>query len=105
MFQDQEIDEELELLVLASDGLWDVVPNEASPVHACMLALLSVFCLAVSCPLGLLLVERNLKIFRLSTSTPGDCFSFCQNSKPKLLKWFCPPLSMISLDVFSEFSC
>ncbi|XP_009629031.1 probable protein phosphatase 2C 76 isoform X1 [Nicotiana tomentosiformis] len=26
--QDQEIDEELELLVLASDGLWDVVPNE-----------------------------------------------------------------------------
>ena len=27
-FQDQEVDEELELLVLASDGLWDVVPNE-----------------------------------------------------------------------------
>ncbi|KAK6794604.1 hypothetical protein RDI58_008057 [Solanum bulbocastanum] len=26
--QDQEIDEEVELLVLASDGLWDVVPNE-----------------------------------------------------------------------------
>ncbi|KAL2556191.1 putative protein phosphatase 2C 76 [Forsythia ovata] len=26
--QDQEIDQELELLVLASDGLWDVVPNE-----------------------------------------------------------------------------
>ncbi|GKU89145.1 hypothetical protein SLEP1_g3325 [Rubroshorea leprosula] len=26
--QDQEIDEDLELLVLASDGLWDVVPNE-----------------------------------------------------------------------------
>ncbi|GFY83426.1 protein phosphatase 2C family protein [Actinidia rufa] len=26
--QVQEIDEELELLVLASDGLWDVVPNE-----------------------------------------------------------------------------
>lgn len=26
--QDQEMDEELELLVLASDGLWDVVPNE-----------------------------------------------------------------------------
>ncbi|KAJ8536869.1 hypothetical protein K7X08_035270 [Anisodus acutangulus] len=26
--QDQEVDEELELLVLASDGLWDVVPNE-----------------------------------------------------------------------------
>ncbi|KAL4347881.1 hypothetical protein GQ457_17G024340 [Hibiscus cannabinus] len=26
--QDQEIDEEFELLVLASDGLWDVVPNE-----------------------------------------------------------------------------
>uniref|UniRef100_A0A5B7ASA9 protein-serine/threonine phosphatase n=1 Tax=Davidia involucrata TaxID=16924 RepID=A0A5B7ASA9_DAVIN len=26
--QDQVIDEELELLVLASDGLWDVVPNE-----------------------------------------------------------------------------
>ncbi|KAM7463701.1 hypothetical protein LguiA_031822 [Lonicera macranthoides] len=26
--QDQEIDKELELLVLASDGLWDVVPNE-----------------------------------------------------------------------------
>ncbi|KAI4307133.1 hypothetical protein L6164_030352 [Bauhinia variegata] len=26
--QDQEIDEELELLVLASDGLWDVVPND-----------------------------------------------------------------------------
>ncbi len=30
-FQDQEIDEELELLVLASDGLWDVVPNDVSP--------------------------------------------------------------------------
>ncbi|CAI9774175.1 unnamed protein product [Fraxinus pennsylvanica] len=26
--QEQEIDQELELLVLASDGLWDVVPNE-----------------------------------------------------------------------------
>ncbi|XP_044506417.1 probable protein phosphatase 2C 76 isoform X2 [Mangifera indica] len=26
--QDQEIDEEFDLLVLASDGLWDVVPNE-----------------------------------------------------------------------------
>uniref|UniRef100_A0A2P2KF91 protein-serine/threonine phosphatase n=2 Tax=Rhizophora mucronata TaxID=61149 RepID=A0A2P2KF91_RHIMU len=26
--QDQVIDEEIELLVLASDGLWDVVPNE-----------------------------------------------------------------------------
>lgn len=26
--QEQEIDDELELLVLASDGLWDVVPNE-----------------------------------------------------------------------------
>ncbi|GMP24723.1 hypothetical protein CsSME_00001894 [Camellia sinensis var. sinensis] len=26
--QDQEIDAEFELLVLASDGLWDVVPNE-----------------------------------------------------------------------------
>lgn len=74
MFQDQEIDEEVELLVLASDGLWDVVPNEVSPVHACMLALVLVFfltpsyfslCLAVSCPPGLLLVECNLKIFRL----------------------------------------
>lgn len=29
-FQDQVIDEELELLVLASDGLWDVVPNDVS---------------------------------------------------------------------------
>lgn len=26
--QEQEVNEELELLVLASDGLWDVVPNE-----------------------------------------------------------------------------
>ncbi|OWM79627.1 probable protein phosphatase 2C 76 isoform X1 [Punica granatum] len=26
--QEQEIDEEFELLILASDGLWDVVPNE-----------------------------------------------------------------------------
>ncbi|KAH6828070.1 Protein phosphatase 2C family protein [Perilla frutescens var. hirtella] len=26
--QDQEVDRDLELLVLASDGLWDVVPNE-----------------------------------------------------------------------------
>ncbi|XP_022764050.1 probable protein phosphatase 2C 76 isoform X1 [Durio zibethinus] len=26
--QDREMDEEIELLVLASDGLWDVVPNE-----------------------------------------------------------------------------
>lgn len=33
-FQDQKIDEEFELLVLASDGLWDVVPNEVSvPTH------------------------------------------------------------------------
>ncbi|CAK9187732.1 unnamed protein product [Ilex paraguariensis] len=32
--QDQEIDEELELLVLASDGLWDVVPNEVSPLRS-----------------------------------------------------------------------
>ena len=28
--QDQEIDGELEFLILASDGLWDVVPNEVS---------------------------------------------------------------------------
>ncbi|KAK9145411.1 hypothetical protein Sjap_005314 [Stephania japonica] len=28
--QEQEIDEEFELLVLASDGLWDVVPNEGA---------------------------------------------------------------------------
>ncbi|KVI08131.1 Protein phosphatase 2C (PP2C)-like protein [Cynara cardunculus var. scolymus] len=27
-FQEQELDEAFELLVLASDGLWDVVPNE-----------------------------------------------------------------------------
>lgn len=26
--QEQEIDDELEFLILASDGLWDVVPNE-----------------------------------------------------------------------------
>ncbi|VAH23583.1 unnamed protein product [Triticum turgidum subsp. durum] len=26
--QDQEIDDEMEFLILASDGLWDVVPNE-----------------------------------------------------------------------------
>ena len=26
--QEQVIDQEFELLVLASDGLWDVVPNE-----------------------------------------------------------------------------
>lgn len=30
MLQEQEVDEELELLVLASDGLWDVVPNEVN---------------------------------------------------------------------------
>lgn len=28
--QDLEVDEGFELLVLASDGLWDVVPNEVS---------------------------------------------------------------------------
>lgn len=28
--QDQEIDGELEFLILASDGLWDVVSNEVS---------------------------------------------------------------------------
>lgn len=28
MLQDQEVDQDLELLVLASDGLWDVVANE-----------------------------------------------------------------------------
>lgn len=27
-FQEQELGEEFELLVLASDGLWDVVPND-----------------------------------------------------------------------------
>ncbi|GAA0168185.1 protein phosphatase [Lithospermum erythrorhizon] len=34
--QDQEIDEELELLVLASDGLWDVVSNEDAASLAAM---------------------------------------------------------------------
>ena len=39
--QEQEIDGELEFLILASDGLWDVVPNEVSltytkfDTHAC----------------------------------------------------------------------
>lgn len=28
MLQDQEVDQDVDLLVLASDGLWDVVPNE-----------------------------------------------------------------------------
>ncbi|GJX76608.1 probable protein phosphatase 2C 76 [Tanacetum coccineum] len=31
--QEQELDEEFELLVLASDGLWDVVPNECDKYH------------------------------------------------------------------------
>jgi serine/threonine protein phosphatase PrpC len=30
LFQEQKIDEEFDLLVLASDGLWDVVPNEVN---------------------------------------------------------------------------
>ena len=37
--QDQEIDEEFELLVLASDGLWDVVPNDVSPALSLSLSL------------------------------------------------------------------
>ncbi|KAK1269595.1 putative protein phosphatase 2C 52 [Acorus gramineus] len=28
--QEDEVDKELEFMVLASDGLWDVVPNEVS---------------------------------------------------------------------------
>lgn len=28
--QEQEINDELEFLIIASDGLWDVVPNEVS---------------------------------------------------------------------------
>lgn len=62
MFQDQEIDEELELLVLASDGLWDVVPNEVNPVRVGTLAFsflpsISFFqSRAVSCLPGLLSV-------------------------------------------------
>lgn len=32
-FQDQEVDEEFEFIVLASDGLWDVVPNEVNLPH------------------------------------------------------------------------
>ncbi|XVF51009.1 hypothetical protein PTKIN_Ptkin04bG0149300 [Pterospermum kingtungense] len=34
--QDKEIDEDFELLVLASDGLWDVVPNEVNLSVICM---------------------------------------------------------------------
>lgn len=30
LLQEEEVDEKLELLVLASDGLWDAVPNEVS---------------------------------------------------------------------------
>lgn len=30
VFQEQEVDDDLEFLVLASDGLWDVVPNEVA---------------------------------------------------------------------------
>ena len=41
--QDEEIDEEFELLVLASDGLWDAVPNKVNLsdmcVYMCMVAL------------------------------------------------------------------
>ncbi|QHO47588.1 hypothetical protein HN51_016948 [Arachis hypogaea] len=33
--QDQEIDEQTELLILASDGLWDVVPNDDAIALAC----------------------------------------------------------------------
>lgn len=36
-FQDVEIDEEFDLLVLASDGLWDVVPNEVMLFLLCLL--------------------------------------------------------------------
>jgi len=39
-FQDQEIDEETEVLVLASDGLWDVVQNEVRLVFLLSPALL-----------------------------------------------------------------
>lgn len=42
-FQDQEIDEEFELLVLASDGLWDVVPNEVKILYIFHLVALSPF--------------------------------------------------------------
>lgn len=33
--QEEEVDQELELLVLASDGLWDVVTNEVSSSTYC----------------------------------------------------------------------
>lgn len=33
MSQDQEVDQEIEMLVLASDGLWDVVANEVNPLN------------------------------------------------------------------------
>ncbi|KAL4343178.1 putative protein phosphatase 2C [Arachis hypogaea] len=33
--QDQEIDEQTKLLILASDGLWDVVPNDDAIALAC----------------------------------------------------------------------
>jgi serine/threonine protein phosphatase PrpC len=42
-FQDQEIDEETEVLVLASDGLWDVVQNEVRSVFLLSPALLVAF--------------------------------------------------------------
>ncbi|XLS77254.1 hypothetical protein HN51_061479, partial [Arachis hypogaea] len=32
---DQEIDEQTKLLILASDGLWDVVPNDDAIALAC----------------------------------------------------------------------
>ncbi|MED6141627.1 hypothetical protein PIB30_105287, partial [Stylosanthes scabra] len=34
-FQDLDVDEQIELLILASDGLWDVVPNDDAVALAC----------------------------------------------------------------------
>lgn len=33
--QELEINDELEFLIIASDGLWDVVPNEVSLLSTC----------------------------------------------------------------------
>lgn len=97
MFQDQEIDEELELLVLASDGLWDVVPNEVNPVRVGTLAC-SFFRSISFCPSESRCFQSswpsfggNLKIFRLCHSILTDFCNCCENSKPELLDWllFC----------------
>lgn len=72
-FQEQEIDGEIELLVLASDGLWDVVPNEVRDCSFLFIFSLIFFqMLSFAFPSGQLL-----------GSPPDLCVTGCRFSCPR----------------------